>query len=294
MGYLIDTSSTLPFSEVQQLSAFIKENGILQFLHLYKKFHNISQSKIFWGDEIEMHLVHIDPTTNHVKLQLNNEYIFDNFSSKNIFSLQPEYGAWMIETVPKDPYEFSGNPNIPLQNFLARRQILNSMCNEGDIIFAGTTFPTLKIQDYFIPKTKIKENSMDSLDTGDSSEEEEKDEKSSQKQKPSKIGYELLAPHPRYSALCDTIRQRRGDDVSILIPIFQDKHTSMQKSLEEPFPGCIHMDETIYGTANTSLQVTFGTRNIQEARYLTDQMAIFSSIMLPLSAASPIFNPLHA
>jgi len=284
MGYLVDTSTTLPFVSVKEISTFIKQNGIIQFLHLYKKFYKTQQSQIFWGDEIEMHLVNIDPLTNQVKLQLNNEYIFDNFSPENTFSLQPECGAWMIETVPTKPYEFTGDPKIPLQNYLSRREVINSMCKEGDILFAGATFPTLKVQDYYIPKTKtqIKEDSIDSIETGDSSEEEQSTR--------SQIGYELLASHPRYAAICDTIKQRRGEDVCILIPIYKDINTSMEKSIEEPFPGYIYMDETIYGSANTSLQITFGTRNIEEARYLTDQMAILSSIVLPLSAASPIFK----
>ena len=64
----------------------------------------------------------------------------------------------------------------------------------------------------------------------------------------------------------------------------------MEKSNEQPHPGYIHMNDVLYGTGNTSLQITFGTKNVEEARYLYDQLAVLSSIMLPLSAASAIFK----
>jgi len=286
MGYLVDTSQTLSFSQTKNLISFIKKHGVIQFLHLLKKFKNFHQDDIKWGDEVEQHLLHIDPITKLPKLQLNASYIFNDCTPED-FSIQPEYGSWMLETVPTDPYEGTGDPNIPLENFRARRTQISSKCKEGDVLFAGCVFPMMKVGDYFVPKIKDHSEPQSYLRP-----EEQKNisPNNSDLASISCFRDELLNPHPRYPTLCENIRIRRGEKLKMLVPIYPDQKTSMQKTQEEPYPGHIHMDETLFGTGNTSIQVTFGTRNIDDARYLTDQMSVFSSIMLPLSAACAIFK----
>ena len=276
MGYLADTAHPLNYEQTKALARYIKEHGIIQFLHLYKKYKDLQQEEIFWGDELELHLLNIDPSTNLPRLQLNSEYILNSLTSDH-FSLQPEYGAWMLEAVPLKPYEFTGDPDVILKNFQARRDTIKSYCKEGDILFSGTVFPLLKVGDYYVPTIREKLANV------------------SETKVISPLGpnfkHELLNPHPRYAVSCENIRLRRGELVKMLVPIYKDEKTILDKTPEEPYPGFIHMDEGIFGTGNTSLQVTFGTRNINEARYLTDQMSVFSSIVLPLSAACAIFNP---
>jgi len=275
MGYLADTAHPLNYEQTKALARYIKEHGIIQFLHLYKKFKDLQQENIFWGDELELHLLNINPLP---RLQLNSEYIFNSLISDH-FTLQPEYGAWMLEAVPSKPYEFTGDPEIILQNFKARRDTIKSYCKEGDVLFSGTVFPLLKVGDYYVPTTHEKAGNIS----------EEKNPKVISPLGPN-FKHELLNPHPRYAVSCENIRLRRGEMVKMLIPIYKDEKTSLEKTDEEPYPGFIHMDEGIFGTGNTSLQVTFGARNLDEARYLTDQMSVFSSIVLPLSAACAIFK----
>jgi glutamate--cysteine ligase catalytic subunit len=285
MGYLIDTSQTLPFSQTRALAKYIKEHGIIQFLLLYKKFKEFNNEELHWGDEIELHLLHIDPVTKLLKLQLNNDYIFKAIKSED-FDLQPEYGAWMLETVPSKPYDFDGDPNVPFQNFKARREKINSLCKKGDVLYQGTVFPLLKVGDFFVPKRRRR-----SVERARRIEEEKvSPPKKVRSHSKSRFRQELLNPHPRYSTLCENIKNRRGEKVCILMPLYQDEKTSMEKTKEEPYPGFIHMNETLFGTGNTSMQITFGTKNIEQARYLADQLAVFSTIILPLSAASAIFK----
>jgi glutamate--cysteine ligase catalytic subunit len=45
-----------------------------------------------------------------------------------------------------------------------------------------------------------------------------------------------------------SIRERRGEKVKILVPIFEDENTNMTKeTYEEPYPGFIYMDSMHFG-----------------------------------------------
>jgi hypothetical protein len=45
-------------------------------------------------------------------------------------------------------------------------------------------------------------------------------------------------PHPRFPGLMKSIRERRGEKVKILIPIYNDKNTNNSEPTEdEPYPG---------------------------------------------------------
>ncbi|CAN0046707.1 unnamed protein product, partial [Phaeothamnion confervicola] len=52
----------------------------------------------------------------------------------------------------------------------------------------------------------------------------------------------------------------------------------------------IHMDAMAFGMGCCCLQLTFQARDIDESRYMYDQLAVLSPIMLALSAATPIFR----
>lgn len=98
-----------------------------------------------------------------------------------------------------------------------------------------------------------------------------------------------IADHPRFRSLTRNIRERRGKKVEILVPIFEDSKTEMLVSKEdEPFAGKIHMDAMGFGMGLACLQCTFATKDISHARYLHDQLHIFSPLFLALTAGTPI------
>ncbi|CAM9235173.1 unnamed protein product, partial [Hapterophycus canaliculatus] len=101
----------------------------------------------------------------------------------------------------------------------------------------------------------------------------------------------VINPHPRFAALTKNIRERRGRKVDIQIPLFQDEKTPefMAENLPEGADRpTIHMDAMAFGMGCCCLQVTFQARDIEESRYMFDQLAVVSPIMLALSAATPI------
>ena len=54
--------------------------------------------------------------------------------------------------------------------------------------------------------------------------------------------------------------------------------------------GMIYMDAMGFGMGNSCLQMTFQGQNINEARYLYDQLTPLTPVMLALSAAAPIYR----
>lgn len=97
--------------------------------------------------------------------------------------------------------------------------------------------------------------------------------------------------HPRFKTLTRNIRQRRGEKVSINLPIFKDKNTviPVEGSLPDK-PDYVHMDAMGFGMGCCCLQLTFQACNITEARTLYDQLTPMCPIMLALTAASPAYR----
>jgi glutamate--cysteine ligase catalytic subunit len=57
-----------------------------------------------------------------------------------------------------------------------------------------------------------------------------------------------------------------------------------------PEPGHVHLDAMAFGMGCCCLQVTFQARDLAESRYLYDQLAVISPLMLALTANTPIWR----
>lgn len=123
--------------------------------------------------------------------------------------------------------------------------------------------------------------------------------------------------HPRFAALTENIRERRGSQVDIQVPLYQDVNTPEFKEDRSKWLEMdqnIHMDCMAFGMGMCCLvrvftssyfsmyvvifvlfdilqqQVTFQARDVDESRYMYDQLAVLAPIMLALTAATPIFK----
>ncbi|XP_053377384.1 glutamate--cysteine ligase catalytic subunit-like isoform X2 [Mercenaria mercenaria] len=106
---------------------------------------------------------------------------------------------------------------------------------------------------------------------------------------------------PKYRLFEEHIRERRGKQVQINIPVYKDIHTvdPLQEDLSSkhwsidnvPKVGKtdhIFMDNSGFGAGSCCLQVTVQANDIREAKYLYDQFIILCPIMVALSAAAPV------
>jgi glutamate--cysteine ligase catalytic subunit len=79
--------------------------------------------------------------------------------------------------------------------------------------------------------------------------------------------------------------------VDIRVPLFKDINTPEFVSLEKDSPSPdIYMDCMAFGMGMCCLQVTFQARDVNESRYMFDQLHVLSPIMMALTAATPIFK----
>lgn len=117
---------------------------------------------------------------------------------------------------------------------------------------------------------------------------------------------DILAPFPRYYTMAANIRSRRRRKPAINIPVFRDQKTPWpfrdptvdydlhiwpedddvrNGAVEE---NCVYLDTGIgYCCA---LQVTMQASNVDQARWLYDQLIPLGPVMLALTAATPIFK----
>lgn len=116
MGFLTVNGMLLTYEEYKELIEHYKVHGLLQFLKLYKihEQRTIPPEALHWGEEIEYHLYSMDAKSRTAKLSCDaNDIIqeFDHSLEQNQdYKLLPEYGEWMIEAVPNQPYQAYSDP----------------------------------------------------------------------------------------------------------------------------------------------------------------------------------------
>lgn len=90
----------------------------------------------------------------------------------------------------------------------------------------------------------------------------------------------IINPHPRFGCLARNIRTRRGKKVEILVPIYKDEKTNLEKSDDEPFNGQIYMDSMAFGMGNGCFQITIGHGDFNGALYLYDQLLPLTPLLV--------------
>ncbi|XP_037247247.1 glutamate--cysteine ligase catalytic subunit isoform X2 [Falco biarmicus] len=286
---LLSQGSPLSWEETRRHAEHVRKHGIIQFLHIYRALRDRHKDVLKWGDEVEYMLVKFDHENKKVRLLLCGEEVLQTLQDKgekvnpNHPTLwRPEYGSYMIEGTPGQPYGGTMSEfNTVQDNMRKRRQEAASVLKENEAVCTVTSFPRLGCPGFTLPEykpTPVEGGASKSLFFPD----------------------EAINKHPRFSTLTRNIRHRRGEKVVINVPIFKDKNTP--SPFIETFPNddgeaakaakadYIYMDAMGFGMGNCCLQVTFQACSISEARYLYDQLATICPIVMALSAASPFYR----
>lgn len=276
MGFLEVGEPPLSFEESKGYADYIREHGTIQFLNLFKRFEHHHNESLKWGEEMEYHIVRLDQENRITKVYIGAEAIIKTLNTAEeltggILDWHPEYGAWMIESVPKYPYNdyfadlLTVEPKLVLRR-MKLKTILEAIESRLHVI-SIPCYPLLGVGDYFYPKEgpEFLNEASSSLYLDD----------------------RVICPHPRFPTLTKSIVTRRQRPVNIQIPIYQDEYTN---PVDEPYPGFIHMDTCGFGMGMCCLQVTLNAKSLCEARYLYDQLAPLTPVMLALSACTPYFK----
>uniref|UniRef100_A0A8C8F9P7 Glutamate--cysteine ligase n=1 Tax=Oncorhynchus tshawytscha TaxID=74940 RepID=A0A8C8F9P7_ONCTS len=254
---LLSKGSPLNWEETKKYADHVRKHGIVQFLNIYNKVKERQKDVLLWGDEVEYMLIEMDEKNGKVRLVLNGGEVLETLQDKgektnpNHPTLwRPEYGSYMIEGTPGQPYGGTMSEfNTVEDNMGKRRREASSVLNKNETLATITSFPRLGCPGFTQPEykpTPVEKGVSKSLFFPD----------------------EAINQHPRFSTLTRNIRHRRGEKVVINVPSY-------------PSPKMWR---------NIFLLVTFQACSIEEARYLYDQLATFCPIMMALSAASPFYR----
>ncbi|XP_051945648.1 glutamate--cysteine ligase catalytic subunit isoform X2 [Xyrauchen texanus] len=234
-------------------------------------------------------LVEMDEKNETVRLVLNGKDVLETLQEKgekinpNHPTLwRPEYGSYMIEGTPGQPYGGTMSEfNTVQDNMDKRRREASSVLHQNQTLLTVTAFPRLGCPGFTQPvykPTPVERGVSKSLFFPDAA----------------------INSHPRFSTLTRNIRHRRGEKVVINVPIYKDSKTPSPfvetfpeddgEAARAALPDHIYMDAMGFGMGNCCLQVTFQACSIIEARYLYDQLATFCPIVMALSAASPFYR----
>jgi glutamate--cysteine ligase catalytic subunit len=309
---LLKISKTLSWETAQEHRQRARKFGVAQFLRQFSRVKDIKKSELKWGDEVECAVWRLDHENKRVQLSLRGKEIQDLLNSKEEVSVvsegaswHPEYGAWMVESIPQRPYlGFVSELLRCERNMILRRRRLLFACQENEVA------PTLTCPFMLGTPDAIYPPPSDGTHGPVANSEY--------------IPDSIINPHPRFAALTKAIRSRRGSNVNIQVPLFHDTNTpefegyaSLEESKTvssfkeeakkeeeeerttqwnrrdeweaEHYPH-IHMDAMAFGMGCCCLQVTFQARDVNESRYLYDNLSTIGPIMLALSAATPIFK----
>lgn len=279
---LLSEGSPLSWEETKALAQHVREHGIEQFINLYARLKDRQGDVLKWGDEVEYIIVRFDDEKKETQVSLRARELLAVLNEKEhadptgVKSLwRPEYGAYMIEGTPGKPYGgLLAHFNVVEANMRYRRLEVAEMLPPGEHVMSITNFPRLGADNFTYPPAKP------------TPEDESCAARSLY------FPDEAIYPgHPRFKTLTRNIRQRRGEKVSIDLPVFRDKNTVIPVAGSLPDkPDYVHMDAMGFGMGCCCLQLTFQACNIAEARTLYDQLTPMCPIMLALTAASPAYR----
>ena len=208
-----------------------------------------------WGEEMEYVVYQTVkcPKTNTTCLKLTDkgpeliaQYNENVASAEDDIVLMPEFGSWMVEAVPAQPYQSLVDPSELLsceEKIHKRRHILDSFFREkGFLIASMTNVPSLGTPGHGMCCPEVNNKVKDLL-------EKEQDMSSLNPASESSFVLDsMINPHPRFAGLVKSIREHRGEKVDIRVPLFKDKYTNMTEATkDEPYPGEIYMDAMAFG-----------------------------------------------
>lgn len=287
----------------------IKECALEEFIGLYNQLRNRNGwDQLRWGDEIEYTLVQFDDANKKVRLSLRAEELLEEMSAfeamndvvgyENRTLWRPEFGSHMIEGTPGIPYGglLESFRDVEKNMFLRRAELTRLLAPNESLM--SISFPAFGTPGFTDPPLD-EENG-----TGSSSSQcngwAPTDDESNRLVWSSDFFNDGIhnKSHPRFLFLTRNIIDRRGGERMFAnIPIFHDKFTpnpfieefaDPRFHHERALPNHIFLDHVGFGTGLCCLQVTIQGSNQDEARWLYDQLAPLTPLMVALSAATPI------
>jgi len=157
---LLTIGEPLDHPDNRKYAEHVRRYGIKQFIHNYNKNKDRIDRCFKWGDEIEYVIVKFDHNYQKVRLSLKPKDILEVMyereereGANRQVLWRPEYGSFMIEATPGQPYGHNneGNGmksannlyNNVENNMRERRRDIRDMLEEDEALIALSNFPRL-------------------------------------------------------------------------------------------------------------------------------------------------------
>ncbi|XP_026191737.1 glutamate--cysteine ligase catalytic subunit [Cyclospora cayetanensis] len=247
MGFL-GVGEPLDWHSSLLYQAAVKRRGIRQFLQLLKQFKDY-EGPLKWGDEIEVFLVRVDPSTRQIRLALDagpsilkmkaseaaatpqQHQEGENITSSHERSLwHPEYASYMIEALPGAALNLQPESWLLVEQSIRsrRRKLLSCLEPHTSPLFM-TSFPLLGVD------VQPRENSGgNDPSPGNFAYPASPADPLHSLSQSIFLGDEVINPHPRFGTLTANIRRRRGCKVQILVPLYMDRGVCVDTSRKVP------------------------------------------------------------
>lgn len=265
---LLKVGDPLSWEETRPHAKYVREHGLRQFLNTYRRVLHIANDRLFYGDEVEHAILLLDDENRDVKLSLRSKEVLELLRSretKDDCTWHQEYGSWMMEGTPALPYGGYTHSLLEMEhNMRLRRARLLAALKPNEIAPTVVMFPLMGVGEFTDPPCPPGGPASESTSVPDA----------------------VINEHPRFGTLTANIRNRRGNKVDIRMPQFKDVKTPLVDGVVPD----IEMDCMAYGMGCCCLQVTFQASDIDESRFLYNQLAPVGPIMMALTAATPIFR----
>uniref|UniRef100_A0A5K3FRA7 Glutamate--cysteine ligase n=1 Tax=Mesocestoides corti TaxID=53468 RepID=A0A5K3FRA7_MESCO len=258
---LLTSGVPLSWADTKKYSTFVRRQGVRQFIRQYHKLSKATGAALYFGDEIEYTLIHVDPKTREARLLLIASELIPYLQweenklptgSPIDVLWRPEYASYMIEGTPGKPFgHIAEYLNTVEFNMQKRREHVQKRLPENCYIICLSAFPRLGCPNFTYPPASPTptEGAAHSLFYPEEA---------------------INASHPRYKTLTRNIRQRRGSKVVINAPIFRDNNTpkpfiedltryrdANDDATPPTLPDHVYMDAMGFGMGCCCLQVTF-------------------------------------
>lgn len=208
----------------------------------------IQFSNTFQKKQIEHLVVKFNEKEKVVRVSLRSEELLTilnrNETNSKVQALwRPEYGSFMLESSPGQPYVgLLKNINLVEANMRRRRQEVREHLAKDEFIMTLTSFPRLGTPEFTWPIVA-----------------------GSQINHKTNVGRSILFPdeaisqiYPRFMSFTHNVRQRRGENVKIALTVFKDENTEIPvKGSPADQPDAVFMDAIGFGASCCCLQVTF-------------------------------------
>ncbi|EKX73627.1 glutamate cysteine ligase, putative [Theileria equi strain WA] len=315
--------------DIKPVEEKVRQLGIAQFLNTLTQNVGRRDPNRLFGDELEYMLINVDSQKRDVQLLPRAPHILEcikdpKYAPKTC-KLMPEYASYMVEGIPYSPYTLDSDylPRIH-ESLKSRRKEIKTLlthlgCNEGrvstlssfpllgcpnavykgvcgspDILRRGRAISQSRYteDDIISPHVRFSSitnnirNRRGGIEILIKAYEHGSDSTASESQDPTSTNH---SANVHVENLDEYIRDQvvASDPMLSAETLLQTKGTKGTASGDHKN---IHMDAIVFGMGMCCLQLTFSCLDINEARYLHDQMAVLAPLFIALTASTVVFR----